>query len=136
MVVGVSAGLNLPREFQRRSPAQPKVPAPPEAVAALEGFATEMLVELGDTPQLYQLNRARLALADRHELLRRATPVRSRGQLDEIFNRCYAKLFERFLALQRPDLSSPAPPPVAPPEPPARRRTVAEAMAAALDDLT
>ena len=55
---------------------------PPEAVAALEAFATGSRASW-DTPQLYQLNRARLALADRHELLRRATHW-SQGQLYDV----------------------------------------------------
>ena len=124
--------LPVPPEFQRQLVSRRARVEIPEAVAALEMFAKEMTRELGDTPQLYQINRARLALADRHELLRRGTPARSRGKLTETFNRCYAELFDRFLSLQRPELAPPLPPPIVPPEPPRRKRTVAEAMAEAL----
>lgn len=128
--------LPVPPEFQRQLLSRSKHGEPPEAVAALEAFAQAMTRELGDTPQLYQINRARLALADRHELLRRGTPARSRRRLAEAFNRCYAQLFDQFLVLQRPELAPPPPPVVAPPPiPPPRPRTVAEAMAAALDDV-
>lgn len=124
--------LEVPREFQRSLLKPPKRSTLPEAVAALEAFANAMQSELGDIPQLYQLNRARLALADRHELLRRGTPARDRGKLDEVFNRSYSALFDQFLARQSPELSPPAPPIVQPPPEPPRPRSVAEAMEAAL----
>ncbi len=128
--------LDVPIEFQRKRPALPRQPAVPETVAALEAFASELSTELGNTPRLYQLNRARLALADRHELLRRATPTRSRGRLDDAFNRSYAALFDHALKLDTPELSPPPPAPVAPPiAPPPRPRSVAEAMAEALHDV-
>ena len=66
--------LPVPPEFQHPLISQSKRVETAESVAALEAFANEMSRELGDTPQLYQVNRARLALADRHELLRRGTP--------------------------------------------------------------
>jgi hypothetical protein len=123
--------LDVPPEFQGKLIGPPKQPTVPEVVAALETFANDLKIELGDTPQLYQVNRARLALADRHELLRRATPNRSRGKLDETFNRFYAEMFDRFLRLSTPDLS---PPPVVqqPADPRPRAKSVAEALASAL----
>jgi hypothetical protein len=125
--------LDVPPEFQGKLIGLPKRPTVPEAVAALEAFANDLSSELGDTPQLYQVNRARLSLADRHELLRRATPARSRGKLDETFNRFYAEMFDRFLKLSTPDLSPPPPPVAQPsPDPKPRPKSVAEALASAL----
>lgn len=127
----------VPPEFQHQLIHEPKPKDSAEAVSLLEAFVREMMRELGNTPQLYQVNRARLALADRHELLRRGTPLRHRRHLTETFNRSYAELFDRSLALQVPELEPPPPPVMAPaPPPPPRRRSVAEAMAAALEELT
>lgn len=126
--------LNVPPEFRQKITVLEQQPAVPEPIVALEAFAAEITSELGGAPQLYQLNRARLAVADRHELLRRATPVRSRGKLDAAFNRFYAELFDQALRLQHADLSPPPPVVQPPPEPQLRRRSVAEALVSALGD--
>jgi hypothetical protein len=117
----------VPPEFRQQLTVPGKQPIVPEPVAALEAFATEMKRELGDNPLLYQVNRARLALADRHELLRRATPIRSRGILDDSFNRHFAELFDTSLKLQHAQLE---PPPVAQPpvEPKPRPRSAVDAL--------
>ena len=110
-------------------------PAVSQTVTELEAFAEEMEHELGQHPSGYQLNLARLALADRHELLRRATPLRERGKLDATFNRFYASLFDRARKLERPELSPPpveVPAPVPTPASEPKRRTVEEALSDAL----
>lgn len=127
--------LDVPIEFQRKRSAPPRQPPAPETVVALETFASELSRQLGSNPQLYQLNRARLALADRHQLLRRATPARSRGKLDDVFNRVYAALYDHVLRLEVPELAPPAPPVTASVAPPPRPRSVAEAMADALHEV-
>src|SRR5215210_3993589 len=101
--------FDVPPEFQRilRPPVRKRAAPEPETITALEGFATELLSELNDSGQLYQLNRARLALADRYELLRRGTPIRYRNALATSFNRYYSELYNWHLALTKPDLTPP-----------------------------
>src|SRR5215210_9245147 len=127
--------FDVPPEFQRilRPPAPQRAAPEPETVTALESFAAELLSELDDAAQLYQLNRARLAFADRYELLRRGTPIRYRNALASSFNRYYAELYNRHLALTKPDL---APPPERvvvepPPKPKSQVNAIADVLAAA-----
>ncbi len=63
---------------------QPPQPTPvPPLVADLDSFGQELVQQLSGNPQPYRLNAARLNLADRYEVLRRATPKRERSALTE-----------------------------------------------------
>ena len=103
-------GLREPIEFQRQRTIR-TAPAVPSTVAELEANAQALLDGLGETPQPYQLNLARLRLADRYEQLRRVTTKRDAVQLTAVFTRFYAQLYDRQLEAERPELASPPKPP-------------------------
>jgi hypothetical protein len=108
----VTIVLHEPIEFQRRRPLH-KTTASPATVAELEANARSLLDALGESPQPYELNLARLRLADRFEQLRRVTRKRDAGKLTAAFTELYAQLYDRLLAAERPELA-PRQPPTAP----------------------
>lgn len=104
-------GLQEPIEFQRRRPIR-KAPPVPAVAAELEANAQALLDGMGESPPAYQLNLARLRLADRFEQLRRVTTKRDVAQLTAVFTRFYGQFYDRHLEAERPDLAPPQSPAV------------------------